>query len=79
MQFRNSHSEIEKRRRDKMNEYINDLSTMVPLPPSVSKKPDKLTVLRFAVQHMKALQGTVNKTNPAGRFPPTIGGGNKYN
>jgi hypothetical protein len=60
-QFRNSHCEIEKRRRDEMNQYINDLSTMIPLPPSVGKKPDKLTVLKFAVQHMKALQGTVHK------------------
>ena len=40
-----------------MNQYINDLSTMIPLPASVGKKPDKLTVLKFAVQHMKALQG----------------------
>ena len=31
---------------------------MIPLPPSVGKKPDKLTVLKFAVQHMKVLKGT---------------------
>ncbi|CAB4027331.1 partial, partial [Paramuricea clavata] len=53
---KNSHSETEKRRRDKINQHINDLSTLIPLPPSVDKKPDKLTVLRFAVEHMKALQ-----------------------
>lgn len=66
--FRHSHSEIEKRRRDKMNQYINDLSTMIPLPPSVGKKPDKLTVLKFTVQHMKALQGTVWTWNESFQF-----------
>ncbi|CAB4024873.1 partial, partial [Paramuricea clavata] len=66
---KNSHSEIEKRRRDKMNQYINDLSTMIPLPPSVGKKPDKLTVLRFAVQHMKALQGSAEPLKETNHKP----------
>ncbi|XP_028410576.1 protein cycle-like isoform X2 [Dendronephthya gigantea] len=66
---KNSHSEIERRRRNKMNQCINDLSTMIPLPPSVGKKPDKMTVLRFAVQHMKALQGSTEPSKETNHKP----------
>ncbi|KRZ49097.1 Aryl hydrocarbon receptor nuclear translocator-like protein 1, partial [Trichinella nativa] len=52
--FRTSnHSKIEKRRRDKLNAYITEISALVPNCSPGSPKLDKLTVLKFALQHIK--------------------------
>uniref|UniRef100_A0A0B7B241 Aryl hydrocarbon receptor nuclear translocator n=1 Tax=Arion vulgaris TaxID=1028688 RepID=A0A0B7B241_9EUPU len=68
---RESHCEIERRRRNKMTAYINELCDMVPTCSTLARKPDKLTILRMAVSHMKTLRGTGN-TNSDGSYRPSF-------
>lgn len=53
-----SHSEIERRRREKMNRYIDEIAQLLPI--DAVKKLDKLTVLRAAVDTIKHLKGSSN-------------------
>ncbi|CAF0918315.1 unnamed protein product [Adineta ricciae] len=63
-QRRISHSEIERRRREKMNRYIDEIAQLLPI--DAAKKLDKLTVLKVAVETIKYLKGTTSKVLSAG-------------
>lgn len=57
--FRATHSEIEKRRRQKMNRHLNELVNHLPVSAnSKTKKLDKITTLKLALQHMKNLKAS---------------------
>lgn len=66
---RENHSEIERRRRNKMTAYITELSDMVPTCNALARKPDKLTILRMAVSHMKSFRGSSSSSTDGTNKP----------
>ena len=54
-----------------MTHYINELADMVPQCAALGRKPDKLTILRMAVSHMKSIRGTGN-TAADGSYKPSF-------
>ena len=51
------HCEVEKRQRERMNRYMNELVQMIPACSEVPRRLDKLSILKMAVDHMKSLRG----------------------
>ncbi|XP_045464697.1 protein cycle isoform X2 [Harmonia axyridis] len=70
--IKQNHSEIEKRRRDKMNTYITELSSMIPMCSTISRKVDKITVLRRAVEYLKSIRGPTQSYTESHFKPPFI-------
>lgn len=64
-----SHCEIERRRRNKMAAYVNELCEMIPACNSSARKPDKLTILKMAVNHMSSLHGSAGSQQDVSHKP----------
>jgi aryl hydrocarbon receptor nuclear translocator len=52
-----------------MTTYMNELCDMVPTCSTLARKPDKLTILRMAISHMKTLRGPVSARNDSSYKP----------
>lgn len=54
---RESHNQVERRRRDHINDRIQELSSLLPaFPADMNNKPNKGTILRRSVEYVRHLQ-----------------------
>lgn len=49
-------NKAEKQRRDRLNSFINELATLVPMVSRSSKKMDKTSILRLAAVYLRLYQ-----------------------
>lgn len=57
---REMRNRAEKMRRDKLNSYIGELATLVPMVARSSKKMDKTSILRLTATHLRIYQTLLN-------------------
>ncbi|KAI4470957.1 circadian protein clock [Holotrichia oblita] len=53
----------EKMRRDKLNSYIGELATLVPMVAGSAKRMDKTSILRLTATHLRIYQTLLNRKN----------------
>ncbi|XP_042211843.1 circadian locomoter output cycles protein kaput-like [Homarus americanus] len=62
----------EKMRRDKLNHYVNELATIVPLGSGANKRIDKTSVLRLAANFIRMHKVLKEDDDDSGRAPPML-------
>lgn len=66
----------EKNRRDKLNGFINELATIVPMVAMASKRLDKTSILRLSAAHLRiyhsSLSGRCKKAKASFRWQPNF-------
>ncbi|KAL3212089.1 hypothetical protein MRX96_008335 [Rhipicephalus microplus] len=55
--------------KDKINIYVSKIASLVPTCKAMSRKLEKLTILRMVVQHIKTMRGSIN-SYMKGHFKP---------
>ncbi|KAL3280019.1 hypothetical protein HHI36_017527 [Cryptolaemus montrouzieri] len=70
---REMRNRAEKMRRDKLNSYIGELATLVPMVAKSSKRMDKTSILRLTATHLRIYQTLLNpKSHPHVEMPKQI-------
>ncbi|XP_050710803.1 hypoxia-inducible factor 1-alpha-like isoform X3 [Eriocheir sinensis] len=69
----------EKMRRDKLNNYINELAGIVPLGSGGSKRLDKTSTLRLAANYIRMHKILAKEDDEAEKVPPVLGGNIAHN
>ncbi|KAK9744548.1 Helix-loop-helix DNA-binding domain [Popillia japonica] len=60
---REMRNRAEKMRRDKLNSYIGELATLVPMVAGSAKRMDKTSILRLTATHLRIYQTLLNRKN----------------
>ncbi|XP_050301805.1 aryl hydrocarbon receptor nuclear translocator-like protein 2 isoform X2 [Anthonomus grandis grandis] len=70
---REMRNKAEKQRRDRLNSFIAELATLVPLISRSAKRLDKTSILRLTATHLRIYQTLVkNKGNSQMELPPHV-------